>query len=462
MVSVLDTGILGRLVHRDWRVRAKVSDFLRIYPDASVVIPEICDYEIRRELVRLDLVSSLARLDLLGQTWQYDSLKTEHMRRACEIWAYCRKHGFPFAVDAVLDGDCTFSCTSRRLRVWRCCPNYKRDRYRALCGRGSNPLEPIRAAEQRRYPQHMEDSATWFITSFYRFVPIDEALLPSWRTSINQFLAERNVKGLVLLAAEGINGTVAGASEGIEEFKSWLQLSFGSIRFKDSQCDVRPFKRRTVDIRQEIVGLKRPDLSPETEDNGHLSAQEWHDRLSLNEPAIVIDARNRYETKLGKFKGATDPNLTTFSDWSDYVETADLPRDVPVLIYCTGGIRCEKAALAMREEGFEKVYQLRDGILGYLAEYPEGFFEGECFVFDDRVSLGPDLKPSGNYGICPGCGLTSGAKRTCEWCGASYFVCADCEAARHPVCSKTCLDRYGRHGSANQPQERVSTLVQTV
>lgn len=261
---------------------------------------------------------------------------------------------------------------------------------------------------------------------------------------------QRNgLMGLALLAPEGINATVAGAEGPIESFKVLIRGVLGNdeIRFKDSVSQIPPFKRVTVDIRTEIVGLKRPDLTPNATEDHHLSAREWHEMLGSDEPKIVIDTRNGYETSLGMFHGAIDPSLDRFSDWSGYLDKEPLPTDQPILIYCTGGIRCEKAILDMRAHGFERVYQLRDGILGYLAEYPDGQFEGECFVFDDRVSLGSDLLPTGNFGICPGCGLTSGAKKACSWCGEAYFVCPRCEPTWDPVCSKTCLDRWSRHGS---------------
>jgi UPF0176 protein len=174
--------------------------------------------------------------------------------------------------------------------------------------------------------------------------------------------------------------------------------------------------------------------------------------LESDEPKLLIDTRNRYETQVGKFRGAIDPDLGTFSDWQTYLRQTPLPKDVPVMIYCTGGIRCEKAILEMHEEGFEKVYQLRDGILGYLAEYPQGYYEGECYVFDDRVTVGPDLKPTGNYGTCPGCGLTAGITDTCDICDGRYFVCEVCQPKRPSVCSKPCLDQFQRHG----PRRRIT------
>ena len=265
-------------------------------------------------------------------------------------------------------------------------------------------------------------------------------------------MEENSVKGLVLFAPEGVNGTVAGTEEGIVLFKQKIRdlSNCQELTFKDSTSEVRPFHRITVDIRKEIVGLKRPDLVPDSAENFHLTPTEWHQAMLSEEPKVIIDTRNRYETMAGKFKGAIDPGINNFSEWGQYLDSAEIPQDVPVYMYCTGGIRCEKAILEMRSRGFDKVYQLRDGILGYLAEYPNGEFEGDCFVFDDRVALDQNLKPSGRLGICPGCGLPTEAKNVCDRCDKTHYMCEACLSKWGPVCSKQCLDLYRRHGPRNK------------
>jgi UPF0176 protein len=292
----------------------------------------------------------------------------------------------------------------------------------------------------------------WHITSFYRFLPIDASVIGALQSDLTSWAHEHGLRGLVLLAPEGINGTVAGEEAVVFEFKDHLasQFEIDDFRFKNSFSQAPPFRRMDVEIRKEIVGLKRPDLAPLTVENGHLSARDWHAMLNTDQEKMLIDTRNQYETLAGKFKGAIDPNLDRFSDWGKYLDRCELPRDVPIMIYCTGGIRCEKAILELRSRGFEDVVQLRDGILGYLAEYPNEMFEGDCFVFDDRVTVGQDLLPTGRFGICPGCGLTSDVKRECEWCGEPYFVCSACEGHWKPVCSKTCRDRFERHGGRHR------------
>ncbi|MDR3687938.1 MAG: hypothetical protein P4L46_01070 [Fimbriimonas sp.] len=292
----------------------------------------------------------------------------------------------------------------------------------------------------------MVDPPRWHVTCFYCFFRIESGRLPSLRHEIKEWMTSNEIKGLVLVAPEGINGTVSGSSEAISALKAFVRQVTGveEIHFKDSESHVRPFRRASVDIRSEIVGMKRPDLVPDSPENHHLTPEQWHRMLDSDHPPVVIDTRNRYETLTGKFKGAIDPGLKSFSEWGDYLEQAELPRDETILIYCTGGIRCEKAILEMRTRGFDKVYQLRDGILGYLAEYPEGYFEGDCFVFDDRVALDGHLQPTDRFGICPGCGLTSGDRRECESCGRPYYVCTECAPTWPAACSKVCRDRLAQ------------------
>jgi UPF0176 protein len=293
------------------------------------------------------------------------------------------------------------------------------------------------------YLLNVPEQPAWTITAFYRFTPFTAEALPKLQSGIAEWMRERGMLGLVVLGAEGINGTVSGTVEAIAGFKVFVQELCGidGLRFKDSASEIAPFLNISVDIRNEIVTLKRPDLAPAEPENRHLSPSEWHEMLLSPEPKVVVDTRNAYETIAGKFRGAIDPQIENFSDWGAYLDEAELPRDVPVLIYCTGGIRCEKAILEMKERGYDEVFQLRDGILGYLEEYPDGLFEGECFVFDRRVTVGPDLKPTGNFGVCTACGTTTAEKGKCEHCGVAIFSCVECAGKPPVVCSKTCKDR---------------------
>ncbi len=294
-----------------------------------------------------------------------------------------------------------------------------------------------------RYFLNMVDTIQWYITCFYRFVSIPEERVDNLREEIRSWMDDHQMRGLVLVSTEGLNGTVSGDPEVLPKFKQKICEWAGTeVHFKDSQSNVRPFRRLSVDKRLEIVGMKRPDLVPDEVENHHLTPKEWHEMLSAENPPLLIDTRNKYETLAGKFVGAVDPQIDNFSDWGKYLDSAEIPKEEPVLIYCTGGIRCEKAILEMHQRGFEKVYQLRDGIIGYLAEYPNGLFDGDCYVFDERVALDQNLKPTTRLGNCPGCGLTAEIKRTCEYCGKDYFVCTACQDTWEPVCNKTCRDRW--------------------
>jgi len=280
----------------------------------------------------------------------------------------------------------------------------------------------------------------WFITSFYQFVRLPADTLELIQSQIRTWIAERGVIGLVLVATEGLNATVAGSEIHIQAFKDLMRKLTGieTIRFKDSSCQERPFHRTSVDIRAEIVALKRPDLLPLEQNSNHLSPAEWHEWIESDRPKVMVDTRNDYEINVGKFAGAVVPGLKSFSEWSDYADKANLPKDTTLLIYCTGGIRCEKVMLDMKERGYEKIYQLQDGILGYLTEFPDGHFEGECFVYDDRVAVGAGMAPTTKYGICPGCGHPGDIRRVCELCDKSYFTCDHCKEKYTQVCSKTC------------------------
>jgi UPF0176 protein len=213
---------------------------------------------------------------------------------------------------------------------------------------------------------------------------------------------------------------------------------------KESSSTTPPFKRFKVKTREEIVTLGKPDILPLSSADTHLSPEEWHQAL-LDEDVIVIDTRNWYETKLGKFKKAIDPELDEFQQWPEYLQKSELPKDKKILIYCTGGIRCEKAIVEMHNQGFENVYQLEGGILNYLQKYPEQSFEGECFVFDHRVAVDQNLQPSQKYKMCPHCGQPGETVISCLECESKAIVCEACRKEKaQNTCSKNCAYHYQR------------------
>lgn len=282
------------------------------------------------------------------------------------------------------------------------------------------------------------------ITAFYKFVEISEKSLPVLQEELRQFGEEHGMRGLTLLAGEGLNGTVCATPEVIEQWKALLTKHFGEIIFKDSEASELVFPRWFVKIRNEIVSLRQDDVHPNGPHN-HLSPEDW-DKALAEEDIVVIDTRNIYETEIGMFEGALDPNLQTFQEFPEYVKSCNIPKDKKVLMYCTGGIRCEKAALEMEKQGYKNVYQLEGGILAYLKKFPGKKFKGECFVFDHRVSVDQELKPSERYKTCPHCGNPGDREISCKRCSKTQCVCQHClkQEARE-TCSKNCAHHYARN-----------------
>ena len=278
------------------------------------------------------------------------------------------------------------------------------------------------------------------VITFYKFSPLMEENLLNFQKKIQDFGSSKGVRGLFILGTEGCNTTVCGAKEAIDNFKFFVESTLGisNINYKKSDCDFYPFHDFQVKIRKEIVTMDRPEIFPKDKEN-HLSPKQWHNVLSEEDP-VIIDARNNYEVSIGKFKGARNPNIKMFTEFPDYVKSEDLPKDKKILLYCTGGIRCEKALIDMKEQGYDNVYQLDGGILSYLEEYPEEHFQGECFVFDYRVAVDQTLQPTKSFKLCPHCGDPGNKSIKCKQCFQEEVVCIKClEASEYfYTCSKNC------------------------
>jgi len=280
------------------------------------------------------------------------------------------------------------------------------------------------------------------ITAHYKFVPKEAEHLPALQEEIKAFGESIGMSGLVLIGTEGLNGTVAAPSEEIlQQWKDKMQTVFGDITFKDSFADEQPFKRWFVKIRKEIVSLGNTEIVPHGHHN-HISPEEW-DRMIDEEDVVILDTRNDYETEIGVFEGAIDPKIKKFQEFPEYVAKSNIPKDKKVLMYCTGGIRCEKASLEMERQGYTNVYQLDGGILRYMKERPDHKWKGECFVFDHRVAVNKDLKPSERYGLCPHCGDPGDQNICCKHCQKDGVMCIKCqEAMDHETCSKNCAYQH--------------------
>ena len=242
------------------------------------------------------------------------------------------------------------------------------------------------------------------VAALYRFVTLDD--YRELREPLLDECVAAGVKGTLLLAAEGINGTIAGSRDGIDRVLAWLRSEprLAALEHKESLDDEMPFYRMKVKLKREIVTMGIAGIDPNRVVGTYVAPRDWNTLVNDSE-VVLIDTRNRYEVDIGTFRGAIDPATTSFREFPRYVrENLDPARHRKVAMFCTGGIRCEKASAFMLQEGFEEVYHLQGGILKYLEEVPEAesTWEGECFVFDNRVAVNHRLE-KGRYDQCHGC-----------------------------------------------------------
>ncbi|MDX3927720.1 MAG: rhodanese-related sulfurtransferase [Shinella sp.] len=254
-------------------------------------------------------------------------------------------------------------------------------------------------------PQHQRhEEQPFLVAALYHFVSVPR--FESLREPLQRLCEENGVKGTLLLAHEGINGTIAGPDAGIGTVLSWLraQPEFQALEHKESRASKMPFLRMKVRLKKEIVTMGVEDIDPGRSVGTYVAPQDWNALIS-DPDTIVIDTRNDYETAIGTFKGAVDPKTKTFREFPEWVRrNTGLHNKPKIAMYCTGGIRCEKATAFMKEQGFDEVYHLKGGILKYLEEVPEeeSLWEGACFVFDERVSVTHGLK-EGEHRLCRAC-----------------------------------------------------------
>ncbi len=243
------------------------------------------------------------------------------------------------------------------------------------------------------------------IATFYKFVSIPD--FRELQLPLQAHCQQHQIRGTILLAAEGINATISGPQFGIDATIAYLQTDprLADLEVKYSQAADFPFERLKVRLKSEIVTLGQPDIHPSKWVGTYVEPYDWND-LIRDPEVTVIDTRNTYEVEIGTFEGARNPETRSFREFPEYVERElDPERHESVAMFCTGGIRCEKATSYLIARGFKEVYHLRGGILKYLETVPiaESLWQGECFVFDERVAVGHNLEP-GSYDLCFGCG----------------------------------------------------------
>ena len=245
---------------------------------------------------------------------------------------------------------------------------------------------------------------TLVVAAIYKFVKLSDCA--ALRIPLLAQCDALGISGTVLLATEGINGTIAGTRSGIDQILAYLRSDprLADLEHKESVAAQAPFYRMKVKLKREIVTMGVPGIDPTEQVGQYVKPEDWN--TLINDPdVLLIDTRNDYEVSVGTFKGALDPRITTFREFPEYVKRHIDPQQKPrVAMFCTGGIRCEKASAYMLQQGFSEVYHLQGGILKYLENVPaeESLWQGECFVFDQRVAVGQGLAP-GHYELCYGC-----------------------------------------------------------
>lgn len=246
----------------------------------------------------------------------------------------------------------------------------------------------------------------WTVAALYKFTPIEDTA--AMKAAILPVCLENNVCGTLLIAPEGVNGTIGAPSEAemqniIAFLDEKLNVSAGELKY--SSADEKPFNRMKVRLKKELITIRAPEADPNKLVGKYVEPEDWNDLI--NDPEVLLlDTRNDYETKVGIFKNAIDPDIKVFTEFKDYVqEELDPKKHKKVAMYCTGGIRCEKASSYMLAHGFEEVYHLKGGILKYLETIPadQSQWDGDCFVFDMRVAVGHGLEENKDWSVCFGC-----------------------------------------------------------
>ena len=242
------------------------------------------------------------------------------------------------------------------------------------------------------------------VAAFYKFASLAD--IADMQQQLRRVCEEAGLLGTILLATEGVNGTVAGTVDGVKILFGHLRAcpGLGDLEYKASRCERNPFLRMKVRLKKEIVTLGVDGIDPTKTVGEYVEPEDWNELVS--QPGVrLVDTRNDYEVNLGTFRGADNPHTNSFREFPSWVEShLGDDKEQPVAMFCTGGIRCEKSTALLKQMGYKKVYHLKGGILNYLEQVPahKSLWQGECFVFDNRVSVDHDLA-EGRYELCPAC-----------------------------------------------------------
>lgn len=274
------------------------------------------------------------------------------------------------------------------------------------------------------------------VSSFYRYVELDDP--EKFQKEHLELCQKLGIKGKVLVAREGINGTVSGTEKQVKEYENKLikYKEFSDIKFKRTTSDEHPFRKTIVRLREEIV-TSRFNINAKKVGR-YISPSELKRMYDNKEDFIIVDARNDYESKIGKFRNAMVPKIKTFRGFPKIIKNLKQYKTKKIVLYCTGGVRCEKASALLIKEGFWDVNQLDGGILSYIEQYPDTYFEGRCFVFDKRLSI--NSGDSKDISLCKKCHVPCGDYINCAnmKCDKLFICCDDCRKEYKNTCSKRC------------------------
>lgn len=292
------------------------------------------------------------------------------------------------------------------------------------------------------------------VAALYKFVRLENCA--ELRDAIQAQCDALGITGTLLLAKEGINGTIAGTRENIDVILAYLRSDarLADLPHKESYATGDPFYRMKVKVKKEIVTMGVPDIDPTELVGKYVQPEDWNALISAPD-VLLVDTRNDYEVDVGTFQGAVNPHITTFREFPEYVKKHFDPEKQPrVAMFCTGGIRCEKASAYMLQQGFGEVYHLQGGILKYLENVPaeESLWDGECFVFDQRVAVGQGLAP-GHYELCYGCSrpITAEEKATPKY--QAGVSCPNCYDSLTPEKRAAAMERQKQVTLATQRGE---------
>ena len=285
------------------------------------------------------------------------------------------------------------------------------------------------------------NTSLFTIITFYQFKKISN--IDDFKNDLKDFCKFNKIRGTVILAEEGINGTVAGSNNLINQLISFLKnRDFNKINLKYSYYKYMPFNRLKIRKKSEIVTFKSTHTDPENRTGKYVTAQNWNKFIDEKD-VLLIDVRNNFEIKIGTFEGAVNPKTQSFTEFKKFIDKElNNKKNNKIAMFCTGGIRCEKASSYMIRKGFENVYQLKGGILKYLEIIPENNskWNGECFVFDNRVSIKNDLK-EGTYDLCHACRYPLSVKDRKSPQYKKGLSCAKCYGKLSKIKIKNLIER---------------------